>query len=53
LRARLSQEAVDYAKSWDAPNTATRLADFYRQVTSRTPLVSALPGAEVRRTQAR
>ena len=53
LRARLSQEAVDYAKTWDAPNTASRLAAFYRQVTSRTPVVSAPPGAEARRTQAR
>lgn len=53
LHARLSQEAVDYAKTWDAPNTATRLAAFYREVTSRTPLLPAPPGAEVRRTQAR
>jgi len=52
-RTRLSEEAVEYAGTWDAPNTAARLEAFYREVTSRIPPVRAAPRPGVRRNKAR
>jgi len=52
-RARLSAEAVAYARTWDAPNTTRALEAFYREVISRAPPVAAAPSARVHRSQAR
>jgi len=50
LRARLSREAIEYAASWGAPQTARRLEAFYRQVISRIPPVRVQGTQAVRGT---
>jgi glycosyltransferase involved in cell wall biosynthesis len=42
LRERLSRDAQDYAREWDARRMAERLAEFYAQVRERRPLASAV-----------
>ena len=42
LRERLSRDAQDYAREWDARHMAERLAEFYAQVRERRPLASAV-----------
>jgi len=50
LRERLSREAIEYAGSWGAPQTARRLEAFYRQVISRVPPVAVQRTEAVRGT---
>jgi len=46
----LSREAIEYAGSWGAPQTARRLEAFYRQVISRVPPVAVQRTEAVRGT---
>ncbi len=41
VRARLGEEAAEYAKTWTAPATARRLEAFYRGVLERASAVAA------------
>jgi glycosyltransferase involved in cell wall biosynthesis len=41
VRARLGEQAAEYAKTWTAPATARKLEAFYREVLERTSAVAA------------